>query len=450
MTITCIGGGGHVTGAQYLLETASGEKYLVECGFFQEKDVEKVTFPYDPKDISAVFLTHAHIDHSGLIPLLCERGFGGSIYSTEPTKDVASLLFSDMVKVMSYEEKEGRGVVLYTESAVKKALSQWNTVPYHTVTSVGSLKVSFYNAGHVLGSASIRIEDSADGHSVAFSGDLGNQPSVLLKPTEYVDDVDVAFVESAYGGRVHESVVARKDLLKQAVLDTIHRKGTLLIPSFAFERTQDILFELNGFFESGEVESIPVFVDSPLAIGITEIYEKYVHDPSFFNPAVKNMLAIDSDVFRFSQLTLVGSAEESSKIQYTSGPKIIIAGAGMSDGGRIRSHYHTYLDRRDTILLFVGFQSPGTLGRALLDGVEEITLQGRKIAVAAERRFISGYSAHADQPLLMKWVASLGDRVRSIVVVQGEEMQSKELANRIHEDLSLDAVVGEEGKTYSF
>ena len=448
MDITCIGGGGHVTGAQYLLKNASGDMYLVECGFFQEGDVDEVVFPYNPKDIKAVFLTHAHIDHSGLIPLLCQRGFEGDIYSTEPTKDVAALLLSDMVKVMSYEEKEEKGKVLYTQSAVEKAFSQWKTVSYHTPLSVGSLRVSFYNAGHVLGSASIRIEDSVDGKAVAFSGDLGNQPSVLLKKTEYVSDVDAAFVESAYGGRIHESIEARGDLLKQTVRDTIHRNGTLLIPSFAFERTQDILFELNGFFERKEVPSIPVFVDSPLAIGITTIYEKYVDDPAFFSPEVKEMLAIDPEVFRFSELTLVHSAQESIKIQHKEGPKIIIAGAGMSDGGRIRSHYHTYLDRSNTILLFVGFQSPGTLGRALLDGVKTITLQRRTIQVAAERRFISGYSAHADQSLLLKWVASLGNRTQYVVVVQGEVAQSEALVTRIKEDSALDAVVGEAEKTY--
>ncbi len=448
MDITCIGGGGHVTGAQYLLKDSAGDLYLVECGFFQEGDVDEVVFPYTPKDIKAVFLTHAHIDHSGLIPLLCERGFEGPIYSTKPSKDVGALLLSDMVKVMSYEEKEGRGKALYREDAVKKALSQWKGVSYHDPLLVGSLRVSFYNAGHVLGSASLRIEDSGDGKAVAFSGDLGNQPSVLLKKTEYVSDVDGAFVESAYGGRIHESVEVRGSLLKQAVLDTIHRKGTLLIPSFAFERTQDILFELNGFFERKEVPSVPVFVDSPLAISITAVYETYVHDPAFFSPEVKDMLRIDPEVFRFSELTLVRSAEESSEIARVTGPKIIIAGAGMSDGGRIRSHYHTYLDKPDTILLFIGFQSPGTLGRALLDGIEEITLQRRKIRVAAQRRFISGYSAHADQPLLLEWVKALGERTRLVVVVQGEVAQSEALATRITEELSLDAVVGEAGKTY--
>lgn len=437
-----------MTGAQYLLKDSTGDLYLVECGFFQEGDVGEVVFPYNPKDIQAVFLTHAHIDHSGLIPLLCERGFDGPIYSTQPTKDVAALLLSDMVKVMSYEEQEGRGTALYGEDAVTKALSQWKGVSYHTPFSVGSLRVSLYNAGHVLGSASLRIEDSGDGKAVAFSGDLGNQPSVLLKKTEYVSDVDGAFVESAYGGRIHESIDVRRNLLKQAVLDTIHRNGTLLIPSFAFERTQDVLFELNGFFERKEVPSLPVFVDSPLAIHITTIYETYVHDPAFFNPEVKDMLRIDPEVFRFSELTLVRSAEESAAIKKVAGPKIIIAGAGMSDGGRIRSHYHTYLDKPDTILLFVGFQSQGTLGRALLDGVEEITLQKRKIRVAAQRRFISGYSAHADQPLLLTWVKSLGERVRSIVVVQGEVAQSEALAMRIAEELSVDVVVGEEGRTY--
>lgn len=445
MKLTFCGGAKEVTGANYLLESGS-TKILIDCGTPQEGSKEKKppAFPYDPKEIEAVCITHGHIDHTGRLPELAKKGFKGEIVSTVPTKEIAELLLFDSEHVLrEHAEKEGRKPP-YDKQDVIRALGLWKTIPYREKYSIGDFSVTLLNAGHVLGSSSILVE--AEGKTIVFSGDLGNAHMPFLKGTDYPVRADYALIESTYGDRLHENADKRKDLLEDAIEEVASRGGVLMIPSFALERTQEMIFEMNELVENGRVPKVPVFVDSPLAIRLTEIFKKHMADPVYFNDTAVKLVKEGDRIFDFHGLTITLRSSDSKKILGVPAPKVVIAGSGMSEGGRIIFHEKEYLPNEKNAILFVGYQAEGTRGRAIQDGAKSVTIRDEEVPVRCEVRSISGYSAHADQAQLMKWAESLQGSASKLFVVQGEERASQTLAVKIRDELAINTEVPSAGE----
>jgi metallo-beta-lactamase family protein len=449
MKLTFAGGAQQVTGSCYLLED-KGTKVLVDCGLNQgDSALEEQNFEpflFNPSEIDALFVTHSHIDHIGRIPKLAKEGFRGTIYSTPPTKDEAYELLLDTIHLMQHEAQEGQPL-LYDVSDLDLAMSLWKPVKYHNEFLVKNFKVEFYNSGHILGSASIKITND-EGKVIVFSGDLGNIPAPLVRDTEYFDYADYALVESAYGNRVHESVAERKEILEDLIEDTFKSGGTLLIPAFAMERTQELLFELNDLVLNKRIPRVPIFIDSPLAIRLTSIYRKYEGNADYFDTEALMMMKGEKNIFDFPGLRFTLTKEESKEINEIPPPKVIIAGSGMSNGGRILFHEIRYLPDPKSTILFVGFQSEGTLGRKILQGASEVQIMGQKVPVRCRVKAIGGYSAHADQPLLLKWVGSMRQTLKKVFVVQGEPDQSQPLASKIKDMFAVEAIVPQKGQTF--
>jgi len=393
-------------------------------------------FPYDPKEISAVFVTHSHIDHIGRIPKLVKDGFRGNIYSTPATKDFAELLLLDSEHILMEEAKREKKPPLYTVDDVNSAMKLWQKRSYHEIVEAGPFRAEFFDAGHILGSAFIKIE--ADGKTIIFSGDLGNSPAPIIQPLEKAPYADYCLVESTYGDRVHEGVDERREALEDAIEDTVKSGGTLLIPTFALERTQELLYHMHQLFEEGRIPRVPVFIDSPLAIKLTAVYKKYERD---FNKETSAVAKSGDDILNFPGLRLTLTTEQSKEINDVPPPKIIIAGSGMSQGGRILHHEIRYLPDPKSSILFVGYQAAGSLGREILDGAQEVKIFGEKVPVRCKKKMIPGYSAHADQPHLLEWIKSMRKGLKKIFVVQGEAGSSEALAHKITDELAVLAEV---------
>jgi metallo-beta-lactamase family protein len=445
MKLTFHGGAGSVTGANYLLESGD-HGILIDCGLEQGSHYAErqnfEPFAYDPKDVEAVFVTHAHLDHTGRIPKLMKDGFRGTIYSTPPTRDSAELVLIDSEHILKKEaDREGRPP-LYAEADVATVMSHWKGVAYHEPVEAGPFRVELYDAGHILGSASIKVQ--AEGKIIVFSGDLGNTPPPIIKPTEYFDAADYCLIESTYGDRVHGGSGGRKEDLEDAIEDTVRAGGVLLIPAFALERTQELLYNLHQLFEERRVPRVPVFIDSPLAIRLTEVYKKY---ESYFNREVQNIARSGDDILNFPGLRRTLTTEESKEINGVPPPKIIIAGAGMSQGGRILHHELRYLPDPKSAILFIGYQAAGSLGRQIMDGARTVRIFGEDVPVRCRKWTISAYSAHADQPLLLAWISHFRETLKKAFVVQGEPAASEALAQKIRDELAVETVVPRAGET---
>ncbi len=450
MKLYFYGAAGEVTGANYLIE-AGETKVLVDCGLHQggrmaERENYK-PFPYNPKEIDAVLLTHAHIDHTGRLPKLYKEGFRGKIFATHPTLDLARLVLDDSVHLLNDESRKLREAPLFTEEDVINVWKLTHGRKYHEDVEISpSVRVRFNDAGHILGSSIIEVFLEENNHKVkvVFSGDLGNPPTPLLATTEYIDSADYVLVESAYGDRIHEDRGERKERLAAIIENTIKNGGALMIPAFALERTQELLFELNNMAESGRIPKIPIFIDSPLAIKATAVYQKY---SDYFNKEAKYLIESGDDLFNFPGLEFSLTTASSKAINDAPPPKIIVAGSGMSEGGRILHHERRYLPDPKSTLLVIGYQTRGTLGRILLDGAQEVKMFGEQIQVRAQVKAIGGYSAHADQPKLLDWVGHIKIS-KKVFVVQGETGPAGVLAGKIKNDLGVEAEVPQAGEVY--
>ena len=311
--------------------------------------------------------------------------------------------------------------------------------------AVGDARITFRQAGHILGSSMVEI--MADGKKILFTGDLGNAPMPLLAPPEKVSGVQILIIESAYGNRAHEDFDERKTKLERAIEDIVKRGGTLMIPAFALERTQELLFEFNDLIEQGRIPRIPIFIDSPLSIRATEVYKHY---ESYFNNATQTIIRNGDDIFRFPGLHMTLSTEDSKAINNVKGPKVILAGAGMMNGGRILHHAKRYLPDRNNMILFIGYQAAGSIGRRIIDGEKEVTIFGDRVTVSAEVRSIRGYSSHADMNGLFEFVKTQADTLEKVFVVQGEPAASLFLSQRIRDYLGVDASAPEFGESHTF
>lgn len=443
MRLTFFGGVGEVSGANYLLESG-GTKIIVDCGLhqgnvFSEKHNWE-PFPYDPREISAVLVTHAHIDHTGLLPRLLRDGFEGKIYSTGPTRDFAELLLLDSEHILFQEAERYGKPALYGVRDVEEMMARWNAVPYHQEINTGPFKIIFYNAAHILGSSFIVIE--ADDKKIVFSGDLGNSPAPLLGSLEIFEDADYCVIESAYGDRIHQEI--KDGLVEDVIEDTVKAGGTLMIPAFAMERTQKLLFDINELMENGRVPKIPVFLDSPLAIKMTAVYKKH---QSFMDKETLKLLKGDELLFDFPQLRKTLIVEQSKAINDVPPPKVIIAGSGMSQGGRILHHEKRYLSDSHSTILFVGYQAKNSLGRKIQDGAKIVKIHGEDVPVRCRVAVVEYYSAHADQPQLLDWLRIMRLSLQKVFVVQGEEGLAP-LAHKIIDELAIKAEIPKEGDSF--
>ncbi|QQG42612.1 MAG: MBL fold metallo-hydrolase [Candidatus Giovannonibacteria bacterium] len=424
-----------VTGSCFLLESESAgrrTKILVDCGLFQCPkfcDIRsREPFPFGPESIDALFVTHAHIDHTGRIPKLIKDGFRGKIFSSHATKELAELMLKDSVGVLEKEaRREGEGP-LYSEADVDKAASLWEAKETHEEIKIGGFSAALYDAGHILGSA-MAVFDSG-GERILFSGDIGNAESILQRSAEVVKKPTCLIMESTYGDRAHESA-ERVLMLERVIERTVKQGGVLMIPAFALERTQELLSVISKMMGEKQIPKIPVYLDSPLSIKATSIYEKYLKIPFFKFPGVN-----------FSLTT-----EESKKINGVPPPKIIIAGSGMSTGGRILHHERRYLPDERSTLLIVSYQAPGSLGRRIEDGAKSVEIFGEEIPVRCRVEVISGYSAHADRDALFEFVRAHSDTLKKVYAVHGEPKSSLALVQKIRDNLGIPAYAPKYGES---
>ena len=451
LKVSFYGGAGTVTGSNFLIEGTEG-KLLVDCGLEQGADfcAEEMyaPFPYDARAVDALVVTHAHLDHVGRIPKLVKEGFRGDIYLTPPTKDLAGLILEDSVGILAEEAKRLGREPLYGEEDVKEALSRMRTLEYHVEREVTpGLSVYLRNTGHILGSASARVKDSG-GTTAVFTGDIGNSPSPLLPDWEAVPDADALVMESVYGNRLHPPHKERVARLLETLTRAVKRGGTILIPAFSLERTQLMLYELSNFFSEGKLPKVPVFLDSPLAIRVTEVYEKW--GPTYFKAVAEDEMKREGSLFSFPFLTETLSREESEGIRKAPKQKIIIAGAGMSHGGRIGRWESEYLPRPDTTLIIVGYQAPGSPGRRMAEGAKSVRLYGREVRIRAAVNILEGWSAHADRDELLAFAeaALSGKRPKAIFTALGEPAAARFLAQRIHDYLGARTVAPQKGETW--
>ncbi len=438
MKLHFLGGAREVTGANYLLETDSGN-FLIDCGMHQgsrfAEDLDYKPFEFDPAQIKAVLVTHAHIDHTGRLPRLYAQGFRGIIYSTEPTRDLAELVLHDSAHILEEEAREGNYPPLYRQDDLQGLMELWRGITYgRPVPLGGKVQATFLNAGHILGSSSIIFE--AEGKKILFSGDLGNKETGLLPPKDLPSQADYVLVESAYGGSKHESIEERRRLLEQAIEQVIKNHGVLLIPTLALERAQELLMELNELLTHKQVSPIPIYVDSPLIIGATKIFDRY---QDYFGTQTREVESHTPGIFKFPGVTFTATREESKKINEAPAPKIIIAGSGMSTGGRILYHEARYLSDPKNILLIIAYQARGTRGRALAEGARQVMIQGAHVSVKAKVAIVHGYSGHADQAELLRYLSALKKPVQKVFVVQGEERPAEMLAEKIRGELGIPA-----------
>ena len=435
-----------MTGANFMLDTGKAA-ILIDCGliqgdrFAQEANAEP--FVYDPAKIDVLLVTHAHADHIGRIPKLVRDGFNGVIYSTEPTRDLASIMLQDALYVMRHEQERYGNEVLYEDVDIQKALSLWKTVKYEeTITLPDDITAHYTDAGHILGSGMVHLHRGQ--RKIVFTGDIGNVPQPLLNPPVVPSEYQYLVMESVYGNRTHEQVKERTALLKGYIEHAQKTHGTLIIPAFSLERTQGILLEINNLVESKEIAPLPVFLDSPLAIEATQIYRSHT---GYLSKHVQEQIAGGDDIFNFEGLSFTHSVHDSAQIEKEKGAKVIIAGSGMSHGGRIRKHERNYLDDVNATVLLVGYQSVGSLGRLLVDGAKKVRIDGQEVRVRARIARIQGYSGHADRDQLIELVARGGDAAERVFVTMGEEQSSLFLVQRLRDYLGLKATapsLGEE------
>ena len=438
MKIKFFGAARFVTGSSYMVETKSA-KFLVDCGMRQGADTDRFeepgAFPFNAADIDFVVLTHAHIDHSGYIPLLVKRGFSGQIYATSATAELCSIMLPDSghIQEMDVEWKnrkrmrEGKPEIppLYTVVDVENSLKCFSGVEYGQVTEVfPDIKLCFQDAGHLLGSGSAEIWITEDGKTekIVFSGDIGNRDKPIIKDPTYLEAADYVVMESTYGNRLHENTAPSEDQLRDALRSAVKRGGNIVIPAFAVGRTQETLYDLALLLKDKSVpglEKMPVYIDSPLGIKATHIYEE-----CFNNYYDKEAMALKEkgiNFLDFETLHVAETADESKAINFLDKPAIIISSSGMCDAGRIKHHLKHNLWKKDATIIFVGYQAVGTTGRAILDGADSVKIFGDRVMINAAVERIEGLSGHADKAGLLKWINEFDKKPKKVFITHGEE-----------------------------
>lgn len=462
MRITFLGAAEMVTGSCYLLES-DNIKLLVDCGMFQGgKQADELNyndFEFNPAEIDYLILTHAHIDHSGRIPQLAKKGFKGRILATAPTAELCQIMLPDSAFIQEMEnewlnrkrQRAGKPPVeaIYTVEDARESLKFFDIVKYNELINVGSnITVRYRNAGHILGASIIEmwVREKGDEFKIVFSGDLGNKNAPLMQDPSIIEDADYVLVESTYGNRLHKDTKNKALALLDIITDTIEKKGNIVIPSFAIERTQEILYELNMLKESKAIKlkDIPVFVDSPLAINATKIFMNHVDN---FDEDTLELIKQGDDPFNFPNLIFTETPEESRGINTYEGSCIIISASGMCDAGRIKHHLKHNLWREESSVVFVGYQAKESLGRRILEGDKNVKIFGEDIIVKCNVYSIEGFSGHADQAGIMEWLSGFTKKPAKIFLTHGEDDALETLSKLITEKLGIKNEIAKLGQT---
>ena len=459
-TLQSYGAAETVTGSCHLLQLHNGINILIDCGMFQgsAESHNNTAFGFDPKNIDFLLLTHGHLDHVGRIPILVKEGFKGSIVTHRSTMDLAEIVMLDAAHLMeeSYKTKYRKAqrigkerkvaIPLYSESDVHAVFQQAVIyTSYDEQVDLGNgIFVNFKNAGHILDSAIIEVlfEENGIKRTVVFSGDLGNENDLVVPFPDTVEEADTLFIESTYGDRNHKNMQESIDEFEAVITETLERDGNVLIPSFAIERTQEILFLLKQMYHKGELPVCKIFLDSPMAIRATDIYNKYHEELS---ESCNAFLEKDGSIFDFPYLHYTLKVQDSMKINAENSRCIIIAGAGMCNGGRILQHFKHRLWNENNALIFVGYQVEGTLGRKIIDGAKKISIYNEEVIVKAQVHTINGFSAHADQDGLIKWMGSF-KKLDNIFLIHGEPDKQKVYQKKIKERLGKKAHIVKYGE----
>ncbi len=442
MKIRFCGATGFVTGSCYLLDTGK-TKVLVDCGMYQgSKEITRKNyqeFLFNPGEVDALFLTHAHIDHSGLIPKLVKAGFKGEIYGTEATLDLAEVMLADSAHIQELDtehenkRRERKGEKprkpLYEQKDVEEAIKLFKKIKYNTEVNFNEFRFFFRDAGHILGSAHIElfVNEGSGEKKIIFSGDIGQWDVPIINDPTLFEHADYVFIESTYGDRLHREKQPRDEILHDIIKETYEKGGKLLIPSFAIERTQEIIYAINKMIENGDFPPLKIYLDSPLAIKATEIFKKH---KELYDEEARNDFP---NPFNLKQLEYTSKTEESIALNNREESCIIIAGSGMCTAGRIRHHLKHGLWNPKNTVVFVGYQAEGTLGRIILEGAKKVKMMGTEVAVKADIKRIHSFSAHADYLELIKWAEGFKTRPEKFFIVHGEQKSSESLADKLNE-----------------
>ncbi|MDD4677687.1 MAG: MBL fold metallo-hydrolase [Tissierellia bacterium] len=468
MKIRFLGAVNGVTGSNHLIQTRD-KNIMLDCGMYQGKDEElnEEEFAVAPADIDCLLLSHSHIDHSGRIPLLVKKGFKGVIYCSKPTYDLCEIMLLDSAHIQETEaqwknnkaKRSGKKFVepLYTQEDAIESLQYFKPVLYDQIINIDeNTTVKFNDAGHILGSSIIEmwLKDEDDTIKLVYSGDLGMREKPILKDPALIDRADYLIMEATYGNRIHGNIEQRTEELIKIILKTAKRGGSVIIPSFAVGRTQELIYELNKYYDShlneigteeNELRNIPVFIDSPLAIKATEIFKRNSHA---FDKEAKDYLMKGDNPLDFENLHFTLSADESKQLNFSTEPKIIISASGMCEAGRIRHHLKHNLWRKEASIVFVGYQAEGTLGRRLLDGEKNVKLFGEDIKVNAEIYNIEGFSGHADKPSLLNWIGGFNEKPGNIFIVHGEKESKEAFAMEVKERFGINSIIPQYNVVY--
>jgi metallo-beta-lactamase family protein len=458
MKLQFLGAAQNVTGSRHMLEV-NGTRLLVDCGLYQERHFESRNwepFAIPPAGIDAVLLTHAHLDHCGLLPKLVKEGFKGPIYCTAATAEIARLVLLDSAKLQEEDaafkrkrhEREGRQgrfpeVPLYDTNDVEACDPLWRSVEYKETVQIGpAVRASFHEAGHVLGSSVIHVhaEQNGEARSVLFSGDVGRVNRPIVRDPDRIGDGDYVLVESTYGDRVHDTHEDIKTTIARTINEAKAAGGNVVIPSFALERSQDVMYYINELMLEKAIPRLRVFLDSPMARSITKVFRRHVE---LFDEETREFIRNGQSPFDFPGLTLIETTDESKKINHLRGTNVIIAGSGMCTGGRIKHHLVNNISHRKATIMFVGYQAAGTLGRLIVDGEKEVRILGQTYPVRAKVVRIEGFSAHADREELLRWLGTLQTPPRRLFVVHGEATSAQSFAGFIRERTGWNVLVPE-------
>lgn len=443
-----LGAAQNVTGSRHFLEV-NGTRLLVDCGLYQERQFKErnwEAFSVPPESIDAVLLTHAHLDHCGLLPRLVKEGFKGKIYCTDATAEIAKIILLDSAKIQQEDaefkrkrhEREGRKgpypeEPLYTSADAEACFPLFKSVRYKKPVEIGSgVEAIFCDAGHVLGSSVIKVKITQNGQqrSILFSGDVGRPNRPILHDPVLIQEADYILIESTYGDRIHEETEDIKKKIAEVINSTKKAGGNIIIPSFALERSQEVLYYINELLIADEIPHLMVFLDSPMAAGITKVFQKH---RELYDKEMTELINNNESPFNFPGLKIIGTTQESKAINHIKGTIMVIAGSGMCTGGRIKHHLVNNITREENTIMFVGYQAIGTLGRRIVDGEKEVRILGQQYPVNARVTQIHGFSAHADKEELLEWLSALKKPPKKLFVVHGEAESAQQFADYITE-----------------